>query len=64
MDVSQVIVLNIVGILAVGTLIGLLGGEDGPERVGIALGLFWVLFSLSITGWIIYVAVHFIGKYW
>lgn len=64
MTIETAIWLNVVGVLAVATLIGLLGGEDNTERAGIAFGFGWFLFCLSLTGWIIYVAVHFISKYW
>lgn len=59
---TDALVLNVVAILIATTLGGFLGKED--YRLFAAWGTFCLTVDLSIIGWVVYVAAHFIGKYW
>lgn len=68
-SLGTIIVCNIILIVVIAALAGLFVGA-GSRGDGLAVGGFaflWtgnLLLGLSITGWIIYVAVHFIQKFW
>lgn len=62
MSIGHAIGLNLVGIFALAVLIGLLAPERA--RALVALWVAFVLADLSFVGWIVYVAVHFVSKYW
>ena len=63
MDISQAITMNIIAVLALGSLVALLGSDRGERVVGFIGGLL-VGLQLSVYGWIIYVVVHFLQKHW
>lgn len=58
------LVCNVFIVAAVAALAGMLLGEDGAERVIAFFGVGMWLVGLSITGWFIYIVLHFVGKYW
>lgn len=62
--IETALVCNVAIIFGLAALIGVLAGEDGVERLAAAFGVGWVLTSISISGWFIYVIVHFVGKFW
>lgn len=59
---EHVLILNIVAILAVAALIGFF--TDIGNRAVAFLTVLWALFCVSLLGWFIFAAVHFVGKYW
>lgn len=67
---GTLIVLNIVAIIVVALIVGLLIGLTTQRGEGLVTGGFaslWVgnlLLWFSVVGWIIYVAAHFIQKFW
>lgn len=63
---SELIVLNIVLILVAAGLGFFFGPDDfgNKSRAFFAVWAGWAVFCLSIVAWGIYVAIHFISKYW
>jgi hypothetical protein len=63
MTLQEAITFNIVAIFCVAFLAMFLGTDRG----GRIFGFFWgfaAAVGVSFWGWVIYVAAHFIGKYW
>lgn len=63
MDISEVIRLNVLAILCFAALGGIFNVTT-INRAFSAFWLGWLAVCLSGTGWVIYVAIHFISKYW
>jgi hypothetical protein len=61
MSVMDVFLLNVVLVLGLTILVFILAAG---ERLVSAWVAFWFTGVISFWGWVIYVAVHFIGKYW
>lgn len=59
---GTIIVCNVLLILALAALAFFFGPED--NRGFAALATFQLALGFSVTGWIIFVAQHFITKYW
>lgn len=57
------LMLNVVGVIALAGLITFLCGQVN-ERSLVFMMAVWTLLCLSISGWVIYIAAHFVGKYW
>lgn len=62
MSLQEAITLNVILILCLAFL-ALFFWTPGERTFGF-LWVGWITFCLSISGWTIYVAVHFITKYW
>lgn len=58
---SQAIIFNAVAIFFIAVIIGFFAQT---ERIAVFLAALWVAFAASLFGWMIFVAVHFIAKYW
>lgn len=67
MAIDMIIWCNVIIILCIailGFFIGFTRNSDAVDGfvAGFSAGL--IAFCFSLTGWIIYVVVHFISKYW
>lgn len=63
---QELLVLNVVLIICA-FFAGILfsdSRDDGVERFMVGVGLAWIVMWISFWVWVIYVAVHFITKYW
>lgn len=59
------IICNIIIILCVGAFVFFFAdADDFFERFCGFMAGAWVALVFSFWGWVIYVAAHFIGKYW
>lgn len=58
------ITLNVVGIFVATVLVFFFGGNEIKDRVIHSWIAFCVSLSASITGWFIFIVIHFIIKFW
>ena len=65
---QEALVFNIVLLIVIfiiGYLIAMTDRwSDGFERFGMAFGLTWLAFCISCFIWVVYIAQHFVAKYW
>lgn len=65
---QEALVFNIVALFAVFIItLFIMAGDrysDAFDKFCAALGITWIAFCISCFIWCIYVAAHFIGKYW
>lgn len=65
---AEALILNLVGVAFAAVFLAILFGEsltDGEFSRWVSFCWFFALgFFLSFWGWVIFVAQHFIGKYW
>lgn len=64
MDFGLLIGLNIIVVIFAPILAGMFTRDAYGRGIVIAGFTFCFALSFSTLGWIIYVAVHFLGKYW
>lgn len=63
---EALVIANLIVIACIFALGFFFGPDDFGNASRFVFGIWagWAAFCLSLLGWIIYVAVHFIGKYW
>ena len=64
-SILTLVIINVVVILVLATIVGTIAGEgDAVESFGAGFVTAWVLGSISLTGWFLYVVAHFVAKFW
>ena len=65
MSILTMVIINVVVILVLATIIGAVAGEgDAVDTFGTGFVTAWILGSISLTGWFLYVVAHFVVKFW